>query len=56
MADPRPKKIVDYLVTSDVDLKKLELYVKDFIKSGYVPAGGISVFNSKYFQAMVKFG
>jgi len=52
---------VDYIILDDEDKKVLEMRVKDRMKEGYMPTGGITVINLPgarfltFFQAMYKF-
>lgn len=59
-------KISDYFVVTDFEKSNLERIIKEMIKDGYIPFGGIAItyspnyFNSPmgvivYSQAMVKY-
>ena len=59
-------KIADYFVVTDFEKSNLERLVKDMLKDGYIPFGGIAItyspnyFNSPmgvivYSQAMVRY-
>ena len=60
-------KISDYFLATDYEKSGLERMVKDMIKDGYIPFGGIAIafcpnYNNQpmgvilYSQAMVKYG
>ena len=54
------KEIIDYIIINNNEIFKLERSVKDFIKKGYIPQGGVCVNelafrDTSYYQAMVKF-
>ena len=48
-------KIVDYMVVIGFNALAFENSVKLYLKSGWVPQGGLTVDSGRYYQSMVKY-
>jgi hypothetical protein len=46
--------IVDYQILETITIEKMEVFVRDYIREGWEPIGGISCDGDWYQQAMIK--